>query len=91
MEREELDQTTRLLRATRSLAFNRKLLPLVKQSIRHSEKTIRTHLLLHQVKELRVRSYKVSMNTADEIHLTLLSDDDLQLPISNVEERHDTP
>jgi hypothetical protein len=31
------------------------------------------------------------MNTADEIHLTLLSDDDLQLPISNVEERHDTP
>ena len=91
MERNGPDSTDRLLRATRSLAFNRKLRPLIEQSITHAEKTIRNHFILHKLTELQIGSYQVRMSASDEIHLTLHSDEDLQIPISNVEERHDTP
>ena len=89
MERNGPDSTDRLLRATRSLAFNRKLLPLVEKSINHAEKTIRTHLLLNNLTELQIGSYQVRLNTSDEVQLTLLSDSDSRFPLSCVEENRD--
>ena len=54
MERKGPGSSDLLLRATRSLAFNRKLLPLVEKSIAHAEKTIRYHFLVYDVTELSI-------------------------------------
>jgi len=89
MERKGPDPTDRLLRATRSLAFNRKLRPLVEQSIAHAEKTIRSHFLLHELTELQIGSYQVRMSASDEIQLTFLSDHDLRFAPSNIAENKD--
>ena len=90
MERRRPDATVRLVRAIRSLAYNRQIRPLVEARIERAEATIRSHLLLQDTTELQIGPYEVQMNGADEIEITRLSVDEWQqMPLSLAEENDD--
>jgi hypothetical protein len=90
MERAAPEATIRLIRAIRSLAYNRQLQPLVEERIERAEATIRSHLLLQDATEVQVGPYEVQMNGSDEIQITRLSVDEWQqMPLSLTEESDD--
>ena len=87
MEREGPETTIRLLRAIRSLNYNRRLQPLVKERIEKAEGTIRNHLLLHDSTEVRVGPYAVCENEEGEIWIKQLAVDGWrQMPLTAAEE-----
>jgi len=87
MEREGPESTIRLLRAIRSLAYNRRLQPLVEQRIERAEATIRSHLILQGTAEIQIAPYEVQASEDDDIQLTRLSVDEWQqMPLSIGEE-----
>ena len=90
MEREGLESTVRVLRAIRSLAYNRRLRPLVEERIERAEATIRSHLILRGTAEAQVGPYGVQTNERNEIKITRLSIDEWQqMPLSIHEENFD--
>jgi hypothetical protein len=87
MEREGVESTIRVLRAIRSLAYNRRLKPLVEERIERAEATIRSHLMLQGTAEIQIGPYEVQANEQDEIRITRLSVDEWQqMPLSIGEE-----
>ena len=83
MEREGLESTVRVLRAIRSLAYNRRLQPLVEERIERAEATIRSHLILQGTAETQIGPYEVQTNEHDEIRITRLAVDEWQqMPLS---------
>lgn len=91
MEKEGLDDTVRLLRAIRSLSYNRSLQPLVERRIAQAEAIIRNRFVLEGAMEVRVGPYEVKMGESDEIRLTRVPVDGWrQAPLSIREESHKT-
>ena len=90
MEREGTEATIRVLRAIRSLAYNRRLQPLVEERIERAEATIRSHLILQGTAEAQIGPYEVQTNEKNEIRITRLSVDEWQqMPLSIDEEKID--
>ena len=90
MEREGLESTVRVLRAIRSLAYNRRLQPLVEERIERAEATIRSHLILRGTAEAQIGPYGIQTNEDYEIRITRLSIDKWQqIPLSIDEENLD--
>ena len=90
MEREGPESTIRLLRAIRSLAYNRHLQPLVEERIARAEATIRSHLILSGTAETQIGPYEIQANDNNEIQITRLSVDEWQqMPLSINEENLD--
>ena len=90
MEREGPESTIRMLRAIRSLAYNRRLQPLVEERIERAEATIRSHLILHGKAEVQIGPYEAQTNDNDEIQITRLSVDEWQqMPLSIRKENFD--
>ena len=89
MERESPENTIRLIRAIRSLSYNRNLQPLVEQRIERAEVTIRGHLLVKGTTGIQIGPYEVKINGPDEIEISKQSLDDWhQIPLSVKEESH---
>ena len=87
MEREGTEATIRVLRAIRSLAYNRRLQPLVEERIERAEATIRSHLILQGTAEAQIGPYEVQTNEKNEIRITRLAVDEWQqMPLSINEE-----
>ena len=83
MEREGLESTVRVLRAIRSLAYNRRLQPLVEERIERAEATIRSHLILRGTAEAQIGPYEIQTNEDDEITINRLAIDEWQqMPLS---------
>ena len=76
MERERPDEVVRLMRAIRSLAYNRGLKPLVEERIERAESKLRGYLLRQNSTAERIGSYEVEMDEDGEISLSLLPVDD---------------
>ncbi len=86
MEREGPEVMVRLIRSIRSLAYNRKLQPLVEDRIERAEASLRSYLLTDGAATTRVGPYQVDMDEEGGISLTRLPGDDWQqLPLSQLE------
>ena len=83
MEREGQETTIRLVRAIRSLAYNRHMQPLVAQRIERAEAAIHSYLLLRDAREAQIGPYEVKVDEVDNIHLKQLYVNDWhQMPLS---------
>ena len=78
MERGSPEEAYRLMRAVRSLAFNRTLQPLVVDRIVRAESKIRGYLLTHDLEATRLGAYLVEMDEDGDLHLSRLAVDDWQ-------------
>ena len=75
----------RLMRAVRSLAYNRELKPLVEGRIERAESKIRGYLLTNSLTATRIGPYQVEMNEEGDIaYSRLLVDEWEQLPLPQV-------
>ena len=71
------------LRAVRSLAWNRQLLPVIQERYNRAEDIVRSRLLVRGGESLHVGPYEVSLTEDQDIGLTWNGDDEwrqLQLP-----------
>lgn len=75
MEREGPETTIRLVRAIRSLAYNRRLQPLVEDRIERAEATIRNYLLLQDTTEAQIGPYEMKVDREGEIEVSQLAQD----------------
>ena len=76
MERERPDEVYRLMRAIRSLSYNRGLQPLVEGRIERAESKLRGYLLKQNLTATRVGPYEVEMDEEGDISLSRLPVDD---------------
>ena len=72
MELERAEETFRLMRAIRSLAYNRALQPLVEGRIERAEAKIRSHLMIHDLETTRIGQFQVVMDEEGDITLSRL-------------------
>ena len=89
MEREPPEVARRLMRACRSLNYNRELQPLVEARIERAEGMIRGHLLAWGQTALRLGAFQVEMEEDGSIELTQLQVDgweQMPLPQPSTEE-----
>jgi hypothetical protein len=78
------EDTVRVLRAIRSLNYNRRLLPLIERRIEYSEATIRNHLLLRGETEDQVGPYEIRLDDTGKVGVTQAYTDDwsqMDLPL----------
>lgn len=74
------------VRAVRSLAWNRKMLPVVQARMERAESVVRAHLLLNGNGCLRVGPYEISLNGDGEIVVNRIETSDWrQLPLPESE------
>jgi len=66
------------MRAVRSLAWNRLLLPLIQARLERAERVVRSQLFLMGEACLQVGPYEISRNQDEEIALTWQASDDWQ-------------
>lgn len=88
MEREGVEDTARVLRAIRSLVYNRRILPIIERRIFQAETTIRAHLLVRNSTENQVGPYQVEVDEEDDIRVTQTAFDEwnqLELPIDELD------
>ena len=78
MEREPPEVARRLMRAARSLNYNRELQPLVEERIERAEGTLRDYLMANGRTALRLGAFQVEMDEEGEIHLSRLPMDEWQ-------------
>ncbi len=78
MEREGPEVMIRLIRSIRSLAYNRKLQPLVEDRIERAEASLRGYLLTNGLAATRVGPYQVDMDEEGGISLARQPGDDWQ-------------
>lgn len=78
MEREGTEVTTRLMRAVRSLVYNRKMKPVIEGRIERAEAKIRSYLLSHDLTSSRLGSFQVDMDEMGELNIEQLPVDDWQ-------------
>ena len=76
MERERPNEMVRLMRAIRSLAYNRELQPLVEGRIERAETVLRGYLIRQNSTATRIGPYEVEMDGDGEILLSRLPVDD---------------
>ena len=76
MERERPNEMVRLMRAIRSLAYNRELQPLVEGRIERAESKLRGYLIRQDLTATRIGPYEVEMDGDGEILLSRLPMDD---------------
>jgi hypothetical protein len=92
MERESPDERYRLMRAIRSLAYNRELQPLVDARIERAESRIRGYLLTRDLPAVRLGAYLVEMDEAGDLRLSRLSVDEWQqMMLLNLEDPASVP
>ena len=70
MEREGVEDTARVLRAIRSLVYNRRILPIIERRIFQAETTIRAHLLVRDSTDSQVGPYEVEVDEENIIWVT---------------------
>ncbi len=70
MEREGVEDTARVLRAIRSLVYNRRILPIIERRIFQAETTIRAHLLVRNSTDDQVGPYEVEVDEENNIWVT---------------------
>ena len=86
MEREGPEVMVRLIRSIRSLAYNRKLQPLVEDRIERAEASLRGYMSTNGLAATRVGPYQVDMDEEGGISLALQPGDDWQqLPLSQLD------
>lgn len=78
MEREPGVDERRLMRAVRSLAWNRKILPVIEERLERAEKQLRSYLYIQGRKSIRAGVYQVELDEEENVHLTRLPVDDWQ-------------
>ncbi len=76
MEREAPSDIYRMMRAIRSLAYNRELQPLVEGRIERAESKIRGYLLTNSLTATRIGPYQVEINEEGDIDYSRLPVDD---------------
>lgn len=82
MEREGVEDTARVLRAIRSLVYNRRILPIIERRIFQAETTIRAHLLVRNSTDDQIGPYQVELVEGDNIRVTQSSFDEWsQIPL----------
>lgn len=70
------------IRAVRSLAWNRRVLPIIQARLERAESVVRAHLLLNGNSCLRIGAYEISLNGDEEIIVHQVATDDWQqLPL----------
>jgi hypothetical protein len=90
MEQEGSEATIRLVRAIRSLAYNRRLQPLVEDRIERAEATIRSHLLSSETTEARLGPYEMRVDDEGEIQIRRISQDGWrQMPLVAIAKRQE--
>ena len=84
MEREPPEVARRLMRAARSLNYNRELQPLVEERIERAEGKLRGYLLARGLTRLRLGAFQVEMGEggAIDIERVPLDDNWRQMPLS---------
>lgn len=83
MEREGVEDTARVLRAIRSLVYNRRVLPIIERRIFQAETTIRAHLLIRNSTDSQIGPYEVEVDEDNNIRVTRTAVDEwrqLHLP-----------
>jgi hypothetical protein len=78
MEREPPEVARRLMRACRSLTYNRDLQPLIEERIERAEGTLRGHLLAKDVTSVRLGPYQVEIRAEGSIELEQIDVDGWQ-------------
>lgn len=76
MEREGVQETLRLMRSIRSLAYNRELQPQVEKRIERAEASIRGYLLKQSLMTTQIGPYEVKLDEEGDISLTRRPVDD---------------
>ncbi len=79
----ELGNDAMFLRAVRSLAWNRQLLPIIQERYNRAENIVRSRLLVRGGESVHVGPYEVSLTEDQDIGLTWNGDDEwrqLHLP-----------
>jgi hypothetical protein len=76
MERERPNEMVRLMRAIRSLAYNRELQPLVEGRIERAESKLRGYLIRQNLTVTRIGPYEVELDGEGDILLSRLPMDD---------------
>lgn len=85
MEREPPEVARRLMRAARSLNYNRELQPLVEERIQRAEGTLRGFLIARGLTALRLGAFQVEMGEdgAIDIERVALDGNWRQMPLSD--------
>ncbi len=87
MERDGVEDTARVLRAIRSLVYNRRVLPIIERRIFQAETTIRAHLLVRNSTDDQVGPYQVGLDEDDNLRITQTAFDEwsqMSLPIDEM-------
>lgn len=74
----ELEGDRVFLRAVRSLAWNRQLLPIVQRRLDRAENIVRSQLLIHGGESIAAGPFGVSLNEDQEVDLSWQGGDDWQ-------------
>lgn len=87
MEREATAETFRLMRAVRSLAYNRELKPVIEGRIERAETNIRGYMLANSLRTTQIGAFEVEMDEDGDLALSRLPMDEWeQMPLPRVSE-----
>ena len=78
MEREAAAEAYRLMRAVRSLAYNRNLKPVIEGRIERAEAKVRGYMMVNELSSTRIGAFEVDMDEDGDLSLTRLQLDDWQ-------------
>ena len=78
MEREAAAETYRLMRAIRSLAYNRNLKPVIEGRIERAEAKVRGYMMVNELSSTRIGAFEVEMGEEGDLSLTRLQMDEWQ-------------
>ena len=78
MEREAAAEAYRLMRAVRSLAYNRELRPVIEGRIERAEAKVRRHMMVNGLSATRIGAFEVEMDEEGDLSLTRLQLDEWQ-------------
>jgi hypothetical protein len=78
MEREGAAEAYRLMRAVRSLAYNRKLKPVIEGRIERAEAKVRGYMMVNGLSSSRIGAFEVELDEDGDLSLTRLQSDDWQ-------------
>ena len=78
MEREVPAERYRVMRAVRSLAYNRELKPVIEGRIERAEAKVRGFMMANELSSTRIGAFEVEMDEDGDLSLTRLELDDWQ-------------